>query len=87
MSLQILFGLLIPVGLFLGAFFGSLAGRKMIKTYKWTPFIIACVLLTGMMVVAILTGGELSDSVRPVLATILGFTGGLLYVTRENIYR
>jgi hypothetical protein len=87
MSLAFLYALLIPIGLFFGAFFGVRAGLSLIKQYKWAPMIIGSILLLGMSVIAIMTGGEVGDSVRPVLATVLGFAGGLIYITRENIYR
>lgn len=40
-----------------------------------------------MGVIAVMTGGEVSDPIRAILVTVLGYAGGLVAVSRESIYR
>ncbi len=85
--LAVLFAILTLVGFCGGAVFGGRIGRMMIKEYKWTPMVTAGVILVGMGVIAVMTGGQVSEPIRAVLATVLGFAGGLVVVSRENFYR
>jgi hypothetical protein len=70
-----------------GAYLGGRAGRRMMQHSKWTPLAVAFIILAGMGVIAVITGGEVSDPVRAVLASVLGYAGGLVVVSRENFYR
>lgn len=85
--LSVLSAILIGAGFFFGAYVGCRVGLALMKERKWTPLILACIILVGMGVIAVMTNGEVSDYVRVVVATVLGFAGGLVYAIRENIYR
>lgn len=85
--LSVLCAILIVAGFFVGAFIGSRVGLVIMKEHKWGTFLLACLILAGIGVVAVITGGDVSEPVRAVLATVLGFAGGLIHVTRENMRR
>lgn len=90
--LSVLSAILIGAGFFVGAFVGCRVMLTIIKEHRWGTFIVTCLILAGIGVVAFITGGDMSEPVRAVLfravlAVFLGFAGGLVYAIRENIYR